>query len=255
MSMSMSYPGSEPTVRRVSIKAIRDQEDAREVTSRVNVGDVERWASGIAGGLLMVHGLRRGSFGGLALAVLGGRGVSRGHRALPGVRGAEDRHLGQAPRRLRRARLQGRPRQAHDDDPPDADGDLRLRQGPGEPPPLHGERSVGPRRPGRDVPLGDDGAVRLDLEVPVAAHQRGARRLVAWKTLPGGDLEIAGTIRLEPAFDGRGTEVTMEISFEPPAGSVGLAVAKALGHDPDATVRGNLGRLKGLLEGGEGPVA
>ena len=45
----------------------------------------------------------------------------------------------------------------------------------------------------------------------------------------------------------------MEINFEPPAGAVGIAIAKLLGHDPDAKVRDNLRRLKNLLEAGEIP--
>ena len=75
--MTMSYPDSGPTVPRVAIKAIRDKDEAR-TGRRVNVGEVERWASGIGGGLLVAHGLRRGSFGGLALAMLGGSLAYRG---------------------------------------------------------------------------------------------------------------------------------------------------------------------------------
>lgn len=45
----------------------------------VNVGDMERQASLIGGGVLAVCGLLRGSMSGLALAALGGALIWRGH--------------------------------------------------------------------------------------------------------------------------------------------------------------------------------
>ncbi|HEY2159088.1 MAG TPA: hypothetical protein VGH33_25900 [Isosphaeraceae bacterium] len=42
--MSMSYLESRPAPRRVSTKAIRDMEETHHAGSRINVGEVERWA-------------------------------------------------------------------------------------------------------------------------------------------------------------------------------------------------------------------
>jgi hypothetical protein len=44
----------------------------------LNVGEYERWASVFGGGLLALYGLTRRSWGGLALAALGGMLVQRG---------------------------------------------------------------------------------------------------------------------------------------------------------------------------------
>ncbi|HYO98790.1 MAG TPA: hypothetical protein VER76_01100, partial [Pyrinomonadaceae bacterium] len=44
----------------------------------VNVGEIERWASAIGGGALAVYGLTRGTYGGIALALLGASLVHRG---------------------------------------------------------------------------------------------------------------------------------------------------------------------------------
>src|SRR2546426_11074846 len=44
----------------------------------INVGDAERWVSGLGGGALALYGLTRGSVGGVALALLGGALVYRG---------------------------------------------------------------------------------------------------------------------------------------------------------------------------------
>ena len=255
MSMSMMYPGSEPTVRRVAIKAIRDQEDAREMPSRVNVGDVERWASGIGGGLLLAHGLRRGTFGGLALAVLGGalayRGFSGHCQAYEALkidtsgkhRADSDEHVFKGVLVKHSTTINRTPMEVYDYVKDPANHHLYM-------------ENV------ESVHADPDGTFHWAMKGPFGSTWRFQSRhineepghLVAWKTLPGGDIESAGSIRLVPAWDGRGTEVTMEINFEPPAGSVGLAVAKILGHDPDATVRENLRRLKNLLEAGEIPT-
>src|SRR5207302_8574135 len=44
----------------------------------VNVGDAERWASVLGGGLMAAYGLSRPSLSGLALAALGGALIYRG---------------------------------------------------------------------------------------------------------------------------------------------------------------------------------
>src|SRR5215210_9396874 len=46
--------------------------------SDVNVSDLERWASSLAGGALTVFGLKQGGWGGLTLALFGGGLVYRG---------------------------------------------------------------------------------------------------------------------------------------------------------------------------------
>ncbi|MGH7483607.1 MAG: YgaP family membrane protein [Longimicrobiales bacterium] len=44
----------------------------------INVGDAERWASGILGGMLTLLGLKRRGLGGLAVLTLGGALLYRG---------------------------------------------------------------------------------------------------------------------------------------------------------------------------------
>jgi uncharacterized membrane protein len=253
--MSMSYLESRPAIRRVATKAIRDQEDEREATSRINVGDVERWASAIGGGLLIAHGLRRGNFGGLALALLGGAMAYRGftghcqaYEALnidtSGKHRADgDEHVHKGLLVKHTMTINRTPMEVYEfvKDPVNHHRYMEH---------VESVQAVG------------DGTFDWAIKGPMGTTWRFRSRhinedpghLVAWKTLPGGDIESAGTIRLVPAWDGRGTEVTMEINFEPPAGVVGLALGKLFGHDPDAQVRENLRRLKNLLEAGEIPT-
>jgi len=251
----MSYPEPRPAVRRVAIKAIRDEEEAREPVSRINVGEVERWASAIGGGILLAHGLRRGSFGGLGLAVLGGALLYRGftghcqayealHIDTSGKHRADsEEHVHQGVLVKHTMTINRTPMEIYEYVQDPANHHRYME---------HVE----------SVRADEDGTFHWAIKGPFGSTWRfrsehineDPGHLVAWKSLPGGDLDNAGSIRLVPAWDGRGTEVTMEINFEPPAGSVGLAVAKILGHDPDARVRENLRRLKQLLEAGEIPT-
>jgi uncharacterized membrane protein len=252
--MGMSYIEPSSPTHRVSIKAIRDGEEARHAAGRVNIGEVERWGSAIAGGLMMMHGLDRGSFRGLALAVMGGALVYRGatghcpaYAALnidtSGKHRADaDEHVHDGILLKHTMTINRTPMEVYEfvRDPANHHRYMEHVQ---------------------SVEASEDGTFHWAIEGPLGSTWRFRSRhinevpghIVAWKTLPGGDIESAGAIRLEPSWDGRGTEVTMEINFEPPAGTLGMALARLFGHDPDAQVVGNLGRLKDLLEAGEVP--
>lgn len=75
--------------------------------------------------------------------------------------------------------------------------------------------------------------------------------LIAWRSLEGADVPNNGTVRFAPAAKGRGTEVTVELDYRVPGGSIGSAVAKLLGEEPSQQVRDDLRRFKQALETGE----
>jgi uncharacterized membrane protein len=75
--------------------------------------------------------------------------------------------------------------------------------------------------------------------------------LIAWRALPGSDVESSGYVRFRPAPGDRGTEVEVEIRYVPPAGAVGRAVAKLTGEEPLQQVGDDLRRFKQVLETGE----
>ncbi len=75
--------------------------------------------------------------------------------------------------------------------------------------------------------------------------------LLSWRSLPGGDVRTAGSVHFKSAPGGRGTEVTVELQYIPPAGPFGTAFAKLMGKDPADQVRDDLRRLKQVLETGE----
>jgi uncharacterized membrane protein len=77
---------------------------------------------------------------------------------------------------------------------------------------------------------------------------------IAWRSLPGSQVETNGSVEFRPGANGRGTLVTARVEFAPPAGSVGRAFAAIVGKDPEFTVREDLRRFKALIEAGEVPT-
>ena len=75
--------------------------------------------------------------------------------------------------------------------------------------------------------------------------------LIAWRSLEGADVPNFGRVRFVPAAGGRGTEVHVEMQYDPPGGVIGATVAKLFGEEPSQQVDGDLRRLKQVLEVGE----
>ena len=75
--------------------------------------------------------------------------------------------------------------------------------------------------------------------------------LIAWKSLPGSDVDIAGTVRFERAHGNRGTVVKIEMQYRPPGGMLGAAVARVFGKEPAVQVDQALRCFKQLMETGE----
>lgn len=75
---------------------------------------------------------------------------------------------------------------------------------------------------------------------------------IAWKSIEGGPIEHAGVIRFTPTADGA-TTIDIKMSYNPPAGAVGHAVASILGRDPKHQMDDDLARLKTTIETGTPP--
>jgi uncharacterized membrane protein len=73
---------------------------------------------------------------------------------------------------------------------------------------------------------------------------------IAWETVPDSQVHHAGFVRFDENPDGS-TRVTVQMSYVPPAGAVGHAVAQLFGADPRQAMHEDLIRLKSLLEIGK----
>jgi uncharacterized membrane protein len=76
-------------------------------------------------------------------------------------------------------------------------------------------------------------------------------KLIAWRSLEGADVENSGVVRFEEAPGGRGTEVRVEMVYNPPGGLVGAGIARLFGEEPGQQIKGDLRRFKQVLETGE----
>jgi uncharacterized membrane protein len=75
----------------------------------------------------------------------------------------------------------------------------------------------------------------------------GTDRVIEWETVPASVVEHAGSIRFK---DNRNdtTRVDITMSYVPPAGAVGHAVAALFGRDCETVMNEELARFKSLLE-------
>jgi uncharacterized membrane protein len=220
-------------------------------TGRVNVGEVERWASVLAGGCLGVFGLNRGTLGGLALAGLGGYLMYRGltghcsayqaldlntadHRGTAGALGPQGLvvektiTINRRPEELYQfwRHLENLPRfMAH----------------------LESVQETGPQRSHwvAKAPLGQ--SVQWDAEiVDELPNER-----IQWRSLEGADVDSAGWVSFRRAPEDRGTEVEVMLQYHPPAGRLGAVIARLFGEHPEQQLRDDLHRFKQMMEAGE----
>lgn len=84
----------------------------------------------------------------------------------------------------------------------------------------------------------------------VLTEQTRNRRL-AWRSEPGAQIPNSGSVDFEPHRGG--TIVTVRLSYSPPAGALGHAVASLFGSDPKGQMDDDLARMKQYIERGAIP--
>ena len=218
----------------------------------VNVGDAERWASVVGGGLLALTGLSRRSGLGLVMAAVGGSLVYRGlaghcylYQTL-GVNTSSEQH---SPVASVAAGAGVKVNEAVTINRPAAEiyrfwrnlSNLPRVMRHLESIRVEGERSHWVAH----GPLGH--RVEWDAEI---INDR-PNELIAWRSLEGSEVGTAGSVHFATAPGGRGTEVHVSLKYDPPLGKVGSWAAWLLGEEPSLQVREDLLRLKQLLEAGE----
>jgi uncharacterized membrane protein len=107
-------------------------------------------------------------------------------------------------------------------------------------------------------PLGDrrsrwtmagPGDTRLEWEVEIVEDRPG--EVIAWRSAEEMPVSSSGSVHFRAAPVGRGTEVTLEVEYDPPLGVLGAALAKIFREEPGQQVRDDLRRFKQLMEVGE----
>jgi uncharacterized membrane protein len=77
-------------------------------------------------------------------------------------------------------------------------------------------------------------------------------QVIEWESVPGSTVDNAGRITFREAGDGS-TQVNIRLSYNPPGGAIGHAVAKLFGADPKSEMDADLLRVKTFLESGAPP--
>jgi uncharacterized membrane protein len=75
--------------------------------------------------------------------------------------------------------------------------------------------------------------------------------LIAWQSLPGSEVQSAGSVRFDPLDDGQSTRVRVVLEYLPPAGKAGALLAQLLGSSPDQQLETDLRRFKERMESGQ----
>jgi uncharacterized membrane protein len=222
--------------------------------SGINVGSPERWISGIAGAALIALGLGRKRFRGF-LIPLGGSLIARGI-------------TGCCPVNARLGRNTARRREARETS---FGGTQRSEE-------FKIEQSVVIARP-RDelfrfwrnlenlprfmdhlqsVTVSDDrhshwvvrGPAGVRLEWDAEITHEVENELIAWRSLPGSDLDHRGAVHFSPVHNG-GTEVRVILRYQTRGGSAAHAITQILGERPSNQIVDDLRRFKQVMEAGE----
>ena len=77
--------------------------------------------------------------------------------------------------------------------------------------------------------------------------------LIAWRSVEGSQIGNSGVVRFIDAPGDRGTEVHVELEYQPPLGTLGVVFARLLGEEPEQQAADGLRRFKQILETGRVP--
>lgn len=228
-------------------------------STNMNVGETERWVSTIGGGALAVYGITRlvqGNWLGAVLGLVGGSLVYRGTTGYCQMYGA----LG-----ISTAEETNNPNvsvPAHRGIK--VEKSVTVNKSPEElyrfwrnfenlPRFMDHLESVRVENEGRShwvakAPAGT--TVEWDAEI----YNEKENELIAWRSLEGADVDNAGSVRFEPAPEGRGTIVRVSLKYDPPGGLLGSTFAKLFGEEPSQQIEEDLRRFKQVMEAGEAPT-
>jgi uncharacterized membrane protein len=99
------------------------------------------------------------------------------------------------------------------------------------------------------------GPAGADFELVSEITEERPGEYIAWRSLEESDIDHEGWIEFRDNPFGRGTEVRVFISYDPPAGTLGKVIAKVMQREPRIQARRELRRFKQLMETGEIPTS
>jgi uncharacterized membrane protein len=92
------------------------------------------------------------------------------------------------------------------------------------------------------------GGLRLEWDAEITHEVEN--ELIAWRSLPGSDLEHRGAVHFSPVHNG-GTEVRVILRYQSRGGAAANAITQILGDRPAEQIVDDLRRFKQVMEAGE----
>jgi uncharacterized membrane protein len=96
------------------------------------------------------------------------------------------------------------------------------------------------------------GPAGINVEWDAELTEFEPHRRIGWQSVEGSTVDNAGTIQFQENPDGS-TRVDIRLSYNPPGGAIGHAVAILFDSDPKSEMDQDLARLKTMLETGNPP--
>ncbi len=203
--------------------------------------EVERFLAIAGGTLLTIAGLRRGRLLGLGAAALGGGLIYRGLSApCPEARNPVAAVSAGRGFKIIECIAVNRPAEQIYELWRDFEGLPRFLNH------LLSVKTDGPRS--HWVARGPAGT-RVEWDAEIINSEPG--RLIAWRSLAGSMVSTAGSVHFTPLPADHGTEVRVELKYDPPAGKLGSWLAWLFGAEPGQQIHEDLRRFKQLAEAGE----
>lgn len=106
--------------------------------------------------------------------------------------------------------------------------------------------SIGDKR-SRWVAKRPGGVVEWDAEIT----EDRPNELIAWRSLPGSEIENRGTVQFKPAPGGRGTIIHVQIEYKAAGGMLARNVGRMFREEPLPQIKDDLSRFKQIVEVGE----
>lgn len=216
-----------------------------------NVSDLERFASVTAGALIMISAFQRRPLTGLLLGGLGAALVYRGvtghcgcYQALGVSTRREEGSATAVPARygFKYEKSLVINRKAEDL----FDFWRNVENLPRIMPHLSSVRDTGGNR-SHWVATGPLG---IEVEWDAEIYNEDPGRMIAWRSLPGGEVDTAGSVHFEEHGPGRGTEVRVSLKYNPPLGQIGANLAWLMGSGAEQEIDADLRRFRQRMEGG-----
>ncbi|MEH1971501.1 MULTISPECIES: SRPBCC family protein [unclassified Nostoc] len=210
-------------------------------TNQAEASEVERWASLIGGGAMVLMGLRQGSLRGALTALAGGGLLYQGATKQSTIQQAQEAIGINQPIKVEKTVTINKP----------ADELYRYWHNfENLPTFMKHLKSVKVYNEKRshwiaNAPLGNN--VEWDADI----LEDRENEFISWASVEGADVDNSGFVRFKKAPGDRGTEVKVVLEYNPPGGALAATVAKLFGEEPEQQIGDELRRFKMLMEAGE----